>query len=85
MVCVSEEEAMCVTVAVVMADGQVAEAENKGELTKLLGLEPVGMSGLADTCCLCPCDLGETALLAGMTLAQAWDTYGCDFSLTPTK
>ncbi len=76
---------MCITVAVVMPDGQVEKAENKGELAKLLGFEPAGMSGLADTCCLCSCDLAETALLAGMTLTTVWDTYRCDFSMTPRK
>lgn len=76
---------MCVTVAVVMPGGQVEEAENKGELANLRGLEPAGMSGLADTCCLCPCDLAETALLASIALTTAWDTCHCDFSMTPRK
>lgn len=56
------------------------EAETKGELRALIGIEPVVAGGYVegfewrDEDCLCPCDEEETAKRAGLACQR--DQYG---------
>lgn len=68
---IRDERGRLRTAIVYRPDGSFVEADTKGELRAVLGVEPVQLGepfAWPDNSCLCPCDMEATAHAADMSV-----------------